>query len=55
MLPEREQKIVYLRFFVGLTQSEIAAQIGISQMHVSRLLVRSLETLGGHATMVAEA
>ena len=55
VLPEREQKIVYLRFFVGLTQSEIAAQIGISQMHVSRLLVRSLETLGGHATMVAEA
>jgi RNA polymerase sigma-B factor len=54
VLPEREQKIVYLRFFEGLTQSEIAEQIGISQMHVSRLLVRSLETLGGHATMVAE-
>jgi RNA polymerase sigma-B factor len=54
LLPEREQKIVYLRFFEGLTQSEIAEQIGISQMHVSRLLVRSLETLGGHATMVAE-
>ena len=54
-LPEREQKIVYLRFFEGLTQSEIAEQIGISQMHVSRLLVRSLETLGGHATMVAES
>jgi RNA polymerase sigma-B factor len=54
VLPEREQKIVYLRFFEGLTQSEIAERIGISQMHVSRLLVRSLETLGGHATMVAE-
>jgi RNA polymerase sigma-B factor len=54
LLPEREQKIVYLRFFEGLTQSEIAEQIGISQMHVSRLLVRSLEMLGGHATMVAE-
>jgi RNA polymerase sigma-B factor len=54
ILPEREQKIVYLRFFEGLTQSEIAEEIGISQMHVSRLLVRSLETLGGHATMVAE-
>ena len=39
VLPEREQKIVYLRFFEGLTQSEIAEQIGISQMHVSRLLV----------------
>jgi RNA polymerase sigma-B factor len=46
ILPEREQTIVYLRFFEGLTQSEIADQIGISQMHVSRLLVRSLETLG---------
>jgi RNA polymerase sigma-B factor len=35
VLPEREQKIVYLRFFAGLTQSEIADEIGISQMHVS--------------------
>ena len=34
ILPEREQTIVYLRFFEGLTQSEIAEQIGISQMHV---------------------
>jgi RNA polymerase sigma-B factor len=54
MLPPREQKIVYLRFFEGLTQSEIAEQIGISQMHVSRLLVRSLETLGQHAALVGE-
>jgi RNA polymerase sigma-B factor len=54
VLPEREQKIVYLRFFEGLTQSEIADEIGISQMHVSRLLVRSLETLGQHASLVAE-
>jgi RNA polymerase sigma-B factor len=54
VLPEREQKIVYLRFFEGLTQSEIAEQIGISQMHVSRLLVRSLETLSEHASLVAE-
>ena len=45
-LPEREQTIVYLRFFEGRTQSEIADEIGISQMHVSRLLVRSLATLG---------
>ena len=52
VLPAREQKIVYLRFFEGLTQSEIADQIGISQMHVSRLLVRSLETLGQHASVV---
>ena len=55
LLPEREQTIVYLRFFEGLTQSEIAEQIGISQMHVSRLLVRSLETLGTHSTAVAES
>jgi RNA polymerase sigma-B factor len=45
MLPEREQRIVYLRFFEGLTQSEIAERVGISQMHVSRLLMKSLETL----------
>jgi RNA polymerase sigma-B factor len=54
ILPEREQKIVYLRFFEGLTQSEIADHVGISQMHVSRLLVRCLEMLGSHASMVAE-
>ena len=54
VLPEREQKIVYLRFFEGMTQSEIAEEIGISQMHVSRMLVRSLETLGQHASLVAE-
>jgi RNA polymerase sigma-B factor len=54
VLPEREQTIVYLRFFEGLTQSEIADRIGISQMHVSRLLARSLETLGEHATTAVE-
>jgi RNA polymerase sigma-B factor len=54
VLPEREQTIVYLRFFEGLTQSEIAERIGISQMHVSRLLARSLETLGEHATTTVE-
>ena len=54
VLPEREQNIVYLRFFEGLTQSEIAERVGISQMHVSRLLSRSLETLGEHASAVAE-
>lgn len=45
-LPEREQRIVHLRFFDGLTQSEIADHIGISQMHVSRLLAKSIEILG---------
>jgi RNA polymerase sigma-B factor len=44
-LPEREKRILMLRFFRGLTQSEIAAEIGISQMHVSRLLARTLTQL----------
>jgi RNA polymerase sigma-B factor len=44
-LPEREQMILRLRFFDGLTQTEIANRVGISQMHVSRLLSRSLDSL----------
>jgi RNA polymerase sigma-B factor len=44
-LPEREQRIVSLRFFGNLTQSQIAARVGISQMHVSRLLTQSLMLL----------
>ena len=44
-LPEREQVMLYLRFYDGLTQSEIAKRLGISQMHVSRLLSRSLAQL----------
>ncbi|WP_399082505.1 SigB/SigF/SigG family RNA polymerase sigma factor [Streptomyces sp. BBFR2] len=40
-LPERERHILYLRFYLGLTQSEIADRVGVSQMHVSRLLRRS--------------
>ena len=44
-LPQREQTIIHLRFFEGLTQSEIASRLGISQMHVSRLLARSLAQL----------
>src|SRR5919106_90864 len=43
VLDERERKILHLRFFEGLTQSQIAQQVGISQMHVSRLIRRSLE------------
>ncbi len=44
-LDEREQKIISLRFYGNLTQSEIADQIGVSQMHVSRLLTRALAKL----------
>ncbi len=44
-LPERERTIINLRFVDGLTQSEIAAQVGLSQMHVSRLLAASLAQL----------
>jgi RNA polymerase sigma-B factor len=45
MLDERERTILQLRFFEGLTQSQIAQQVGISQMHVSRLIRRSLEKI----------
>jgi RNA polymerase sigma-B factor len=44
-LPKRERRILHLRFVEGLTQSEIADRIGLSQMHVSRLLSRSLAEL----------
>ena len=44
-LPERERTILVLRFFHGMTQSQIAAQVDISQMHVSRLLARTLASL----------
>jgi RNA polymerase sigma-B factor len=46
-LDERERLIVELRFFDGLTQSEIAARVGISQMHVSRLLRKALHQMHG--------
>ena len=44
-LEPRERLILQLRFFDGLTQSQIAQQVGISQMHVSRLIRRSLEKI----------
>ena len=44
-LPVREKKILMLRFFGNMTQSQIATQLGISQMHVSRLLARTLAQL----------
>jgi len=53
-LPERERTILVLRFFDGLTQSQIAERIGISQMHVSRLLARTLEQLREKALATGE-
>ena len=53
-LPVRERRIVELRFFAGLTQAEIAEEIGISQMHVSRLLTRSLGMLEGESDAVLD-
>jgi RNA polymerase sigma-B factor len=44
-LPERERTVLLLRFFENLTQTQIAERVGISQMHVSRLLAKSLTKL----------
>jgi RNA polymerase sigma-B factor len=44
-LPERERTALKLRFFENMTQTQIAERLGISQMHVSRLLARSLAAL----------
>ena len=44
-LPPREKRILMLRFFGNMTQSQIATELGISQMHVSRLLARTLTQL----------
>jgi len=53
-LPEREQKIIAMRFHGNLTQSQIAAELGISQMHVSRLLAAALRTLRTELSAIAE-
>jgi RNA polymerase sigma-B factor len=44
-LPERERTVLVLRFFDSMTQTQIAERVGISQMHVSRLLAKSLTRL----------
>ncbi|MCY1145700.1 SigB/SigF/SigG family RNA polymerase sigma factor [Actinoplanes sp. Pm04-4] len=44
-LDEREQKIIHLRFYGNLTQTQIAEHVGVSQMHVSRLLTKALVKL----------
>lgn len=48
-LPARERQIIHLRFVEELTQAEIAERVGVSQMHVSRLLATSLQKLRGWA------
>ena len=47
-LDEREQRIVTLRFYHNLTQTQIADQVGVSQMHVSRLLTKALAKMRNH-------
>ncbi|PRX46526.1 RNA polymerase sigma-B factor [Prauserella shujinwangii] len=49
-LPERERRVLMLRFFGNMTQTQIAERVGISQMHVSRLLARTLEQLRSELT-----
>lgn len=44
-LSERDRRLLEMRFFKGMTQTEIAAELNVSQMHVSRLLTRTLEGL----------
>ncbi|BBX60722.1 hypothetical protein MSHO_60670 [Mycobacterium shottsii] len=44
-LPERERTVLVLRFLDSMTQTQIAERVGISQMHVSRLLAKSLARL----------
>jgi RNA polymerase sigma-B factor len=53
-LDERERRIVELRFFDEMTQSQIAAELGISQMHVSRLLRRALSGMRGRIEELME-
>lgn len=48
VLPERERRIVELRFYGDMSQSEIAAEVGVSQMHVSRLLRTSFRQMREH-------
>lgn len=57
-LPDKERVIIFLRFYEGLSQSEIAQRLDTSQMHVSRLLARSLQRLrdlGNHANRRAQS
>lgn len=49
-LSPRDRRVLYLRFFRGMTQTEIAEDVGVSQMHVSRILTQTLEQLRAAAT-----
>ena len=49
-LPEREREILRMRFEEGLTQTQIAERVGISQMHVSRLIRKSIDRMRTHLT-----
>jgi len=53
-LPARERRILFLRFYRDLTQTEIAQELGISQMHVSRLLSRALDAIRSAVEQVEE-
>ncbi|MFI7382571.1 SigB/SigF/SigG family RNA polymerase sigma factor [Streptomyces sp. NPDC049813] len=53
-LPERERTILYLRYFEDMTQAGIAERVGISQMHVSRLISRSCAQVREHANREPE-
>jgi len=44
-LSQRDRRVIYLRFYLGMTQSEIAEEVGVSQVHVSRIVRAALETL----------
>ena len=49
-LPERQRRILALRYVAGLTQEEIGAEVGLSQMHVSRLLRQAIDRMQTLAT-----
>ncbi len=53
-LPQRERTVLMMRFFESMTQTQIAERVGISQMHVSRLLAKSLDRIRAQIT-VADA
>eukprot|EP01047_Picozoa_sp_COSAG01_P000490 COSAG01_NODE_9_length_43729_cov_66.133463_27_plen_251_part_00 len=53
-LSDRERRIIYLRFYGGLSQAQIATRLGLSQMHISRLITQSITRLRGIITEVPQ-